>query len=55
VLLTVSASCADQQKDKINVADGDNFDKDGGGKGGDWCIVDSRREGGVGCSRITVR
>jgi hypothetical protein len=41
--------------DKINVADGDNFDKAGGGRGGDWCIVDSRREAGVGCSRVTVR
>jgi hypothetical protein len=41
--------------DKINVADGDNFDKAGGGKGGYWCIVDSRREAGVACSRVTVR
>ena len=30
--------------DKINVADGDNFDTASGGKGGDWCIVDSRKE-----------
>ena len=41
--------------DKINVADGDRHDTASGGKGGDWCIVDSRSELGGGCSRVTVR
>ena len=41
--------------DKINVADGDRHDTASGGKGGDWCIVDSRSEVGGGCSRVTVR
>lgn len=41
--------------DKINVADGDTLDKASGGAGGDWCIVDSRREAGTGCSRVTVK
>jgi hypothetical protein len=41
--------------DKINVADGDTFDTASGGRSGDWCIVDSRREVGTGCTRVTVR
>lgn len=41
--------------DKINVADGDTFDRASGGQGGDWCIVDARREVGTGCTRVTVR
>ena len=41
--------------DKINVADGDTFDTASGGSSGDWCIVDSRREVGTGCTRVTVR
>ena len=41
--------------DKINVADGDNFDTASGGQGGDWCIVDARKEVGTGCSRVTVQ
>ena len=41
--------------DKIKVNDGDRFDRASGGKGGDWCIVDARKEVGTGCSRVTVR
>jgi len=41
--------------DKINVADGDTFDTASGGAGGDWCVVDARREVGTGCSRVTVQ
>jgi len=41
--------------DKINVADGDTVDTASGGAGGDWCIVDSRRELGTGCSKHTIR
>ena len=41
--------------DKINVADGDKYDKAAGGFGGDWCIVDAKREAVMGCSRVTVR
>ena len=41
--------------DKINVADGDTFDRASGGTGGDWCIVDSKKEVGTGCSRVTYR
>ena len=41
--------------DKIHVADGDTFDTASGGSSGDWCIVDSRREVGTGCTRVTVR
>jgi hypothetical protein len=41
--------------DKINVADNDRHDTASGGKGGDWCIVDSRSEVGGVCSRVTVR
>ena len=41
--------------DKINVADGDTFDKASGGTGGDWCIVDSKSEATASCSRVTVR
>jgi hypothetical protein len=41
--------------DKINVADGDKYDKASGGFGGDWCIVDAKKEALMGCSRVTVR
>ena len=41
--------------DKINVADGDRRDTASGGRGGDWCIVDSRAEVGGGCSRVSVQ
>jgi hypothetical protein len=41
--------------DKIKVNDNDRHDTASGGKGGDWCIVDSRSEVGGGCSRVTVR
>src|SRR5215212_10665884 len=41
--------------DKINVADGDNLDRIKAGPGGDWCIVDARREAVSGCSRVTLR
>jgi hypothetical protein len=41
--------------DKINVADGDKYDKASGGFGGDWCIVDAKKEAFMGCSRVTVR
>src|SRR5215210_3378858 len=41
--------------DTINVADGDTLDRASGGPGGDWCIVDSRKEVGTGCSRVTLR
>src|SRR5215210_1288438 len=41
--------------DKIKVNDGDRFDTASGGRGGDWCIVDARKEVGTGCSRVSVR
>jgi hypothetical protein len=41
--------------DKIKVNDGDRLDTASGGKGGDWCIVDSRSEVGTGCTRVSVR
>lgn len=41
--------------DKINVADGDRRDTASGGLGGDLCIVDARREAGMGCSVVRVR
>ena len=41
--------------DKINVADGDHFDKVYGGRGRSWCIVDSDVELGGGCTRVTDR
>ncbi len=42
--------------DTINVADGDTLDTASGGRGlVDWCIVDSRREVGRGCGRVTIR
>lgn len=41
--------------DKIKVNDGDSLDRASGGAGGDWCIVDAKREAGTGCSRVTIR
>jgi len=41
--------------DKINVHDGDMRDTASGGTGGDWCIVDARREATASCGRVTVR
>ena len=41
--------------DKINVADGDPLDTANGGKGGDICIVDARREAGTSCSSVDVQ
>ena len=41
--------------DKVKVNDGDRFDTASGGRGGDWCIVDARKEVGTGCSRVSVR
>ena len=41
--------------DKIKVNDGDRLDTASGGSGGDWCIVDARKEVGTGCSRVSVR
>jgi len=41
--------------DKINVADGDNLDTANGGKGGDICIVDARREAGSSCASVDVQ
>jgi hypothetical protein len=41
--------------DKINVADGDTRDTASGGRGGDLCIVDARKEVGTGCSAVRVR
>jgi hypothetical protein len=41
--------------DRINVADGDNLDTANGGKGGDLCIVDARREAGTSCASVDVQ
>jgi len=41
--------------DKINVADGDKLDTANGGKGGDTCIVDARREAGTSCANVDVQ
>jgi hypothetical protein len=41
--------------DRINVADGDKLDTANGGKGGDLCIVDARREAGTSCASIDVQ
>jgi hypothetical protein len=41
--------------DRINVADGDNLDTANGGKGGDICIVDARREAGTSCASVDVQ
>jgi hypothetical protein len=41
--------------DKINVADGDTLDTANGGKGGDLCIVDARREAGSSCASVDVQ
>ncbi len=41
--------------DKINVADGDRLDTANGGKGGDICIVDARREAGSSCASVDVQ
>jgi hypothetical protein len=41
--------------DRINVADGDKLDTANGGKGGDICIVDARREAGTSCARVDVQ
>src|SRR5215203_2199748 len=41
--------------DKINVADGDQLDTANGGKGGDICIVDARREAGSSCASVDVQ
>jgi hypothetical protein len=41
--------------DKINVADGDKLDTANGGKGGDICIVDARREAGTSCANVDVQ
>jgi hypothetical protein len=41
--------------DKINVADGDKLDTANGGKGGDICIVDARREAGTSCASVDVQ
>ena len=41
--------------DKINVADGDTLDTANGGKGGDLCIVDARREAGTSCASVDVQ
>ena len=41
--------------DKINVADGDKLDTANGGKGGDICIVDARREAGSSCASVDVQ
>src|SRR5918994_99366 len=41
--------------DRINVADGDNLDTANGGKGGDLCIVDARREAGSSCASVDVQ
>lgn len=41
--------------DRINVADGDNLDTANGGKGRDYCIVDSKREVGTSCAKHTIR
>jgi hypothetical protein len=41
--------------DRINVADGDKLDTANGGKGGDKCIVDGRREAGTSCASVDVQ
>jgi hypothetical protein len=41
--------------DRINVADGDKLDTANGGKGGDICIVDARREAGSSCASVDVQ
>ena len=41
--------------DRINVADGDTLDTANGGKGGDLCIVDARREAGSSCASVDVQ
>src|ERR671910_3221430 len=41
--------------DRINVADGDKLDTANGGKGGDKCIVDARREAGTSCASVDVQ
>jgi hypothetical protein len=41
--------------DRINVADGDTLDTANGGKGGDLCIVDARREAGTSCASVDVQ
>jgi len=41
--------------DRINVADGDKLDTADGGKGGDICIVDARREAGTSCASVDVQ
>jgi hypothetical protein len=41
--------------DRINVADGDTLDTSNGGKGRDFCIVDSRKEVGASCASFEVR
>ena len=41
--------------DRINVADGDKLDTANGGKGGDICIVDARREAGTSCASVDVQ
>jgi hypothetical protein len=41
--------------DRINVADGDTLDTANGGNGRDYCIVDSKKEVGTGCSKYTIR
>ena len=41
--------------DRINVADGDKLDEANGGKGGDICIVDARREAGTSCASVDVQ
>jgi hypothetical protein len=41
--------------DRINVADGDMLDRANGGKGGDICIVDARREADTSCASVDVQ
>jgi hypothetical protein len=41
--------------DRINVADGDKLDEANGGRGGDICIVDARREAGTSCASVDVQ
>jgi hypothetical protein len=41
--------------DRINVADGDTLDTANGGRGGDLCIVDARREAGTSCASVDVQ
>jgi hypothetical protein len=40
--------------DRIDVADGDELDTANGGKGRDYCIVDSKKEAGTSCATIEV-